>query len=54
MNFSDLTFIEMLRFELARLEEAPGVDPKDPKILQFKTSILQTIVELEGHKSKAA
>ena len=47
-------FIEMLRSELTRLEENPGVDSHDPKILRFKTAILLTIAEFERHQAEAA
>jgi hypothetical protein len=46
--------IEALRSALAGLESTPGLDPKDPKILQFKASILLAIAELEARKSASA
>lgn len=47
-------FLQVLRSTLQRLEEAPGVDPDDPKLLEFKASIMRAIAEMEMRKTDSA
>ena len=46
--------IQLLRSTLQRLEESSGLDPDDPKLVEFKNSILRAIAELEVQRSNAA
>jgi hypothetical protein len=46
--------IQLLRSTLQRLEESSGLDPDDPKLIEFKNSILRAIAELEVQRSNAA
>jgi hypothetical protein len=46
--------IELLRSTLKRLEETSGLEPDDPKMVEFKNSILRAIAELELQRSNAA
>lgn len=51
---SSPTLVEVLRSTLRRLEDAPDIDPNDPKLQEFKTMILRSIAELEVRKANAA
>jgi hypothetical protein len=42
--------IELLRSTLKRLEEELGMEPNDPKLLEFKDSLLRSIAEMEVRK----
>jgi hypothetical protein len=42
--------IELLRSTLKRLEVELGMEPNDPKLLEFKDSILRSIAEMEVRK----
>ena len=42
--------IELLRSTLKRLEEELGLEPNDPKLLEFKDSLLRSIAEMEVRK----
>ena len=46
--------IELLRSTLRRLEEESGLDPNDPRLQEFKNSILRSIAEMEVRKQDAA
>jgi hypothetical protein len=54
MPHTSPTLIELLRSTLTRLEETEGLDPNDPRVVEFKNSILRSIAELELRKSEAA
>jgi len=45
--------IELLRSTLQRLEEELGLEPNDPKLLEFKNTILRSIAEMEVRKQDA-
>ena len=51
---SSPTLIQLLRSTLRRLEENSGLDSNDPKLVEFKNSILRAIAELEIQRSDAA
>jgi hypothetical protein len=46
--------IQLLHSTLLRLEESSGLEPNDPKLVEFKNSILLAIAELEIQRSNAA
>jgi hypothetical protein len=54
LQYSSPTLLELLSSTLARLEEAEGLDPNDPRLIEVKNSILRSIAELELRKSEAA
>ena len=47
-------FLEVLRSTLEQVEQTPGLDPNDPKFIEFKTAILRAIAEMELRKTDAA
>ena len=47
-------FLEVLRSTLEQMELQPGFDPGDPKFIEFKTTILRAIAEMELRKTDAA
>ncbi|HEX9201774.1 MAG TPA: hypothetical protein VF865_19610 [Acidobacteriaceae bacterium] len=53
VNFSP-AFLEVLRSTLERVEHTLELAPDDPKLIEFKRSVLRAIAELEMRKSDAA
>jgi hypothetical protein len=54
MLYSSRTIAEILRSTLQRLDEDPELDRNDPKLIEIRDSILQSISELEFRHPYAA
>jgi hypothetical protein len=54
MLYSSIEMIGLLRSTLTHLERAEDLDPNDPTVVEFKTSILRSIAELELTQPRAA
>jgi hypothetical protein len=54
MDLPTPSLVDLLRSTLHRLEQSPGIDPRDPRFLELKATILRSIAELEVRRQEAA